>query len=245
LVEDVDNEENAVNNVNQVENEINVQDESANESTNNAIQKVVQDKIINSSQENNITPTIEPEEQLQVLDKAKVVNSKHSGWDHFSKLGNELFAIIGLDEIGDDDEIVVDIMRRQLAKVVGITPRDIRVDRLLRLTIRSLPVDEISSTMMKTVCENFSQLITIASALNRWSIERLQSRGLKSVNDLIGNSKQLGLALHRIPGPGISLPLVADDEQLPKMTDFAQISSAISKLRTAVILPSAGNIVSA
>jgi hypothetical protein len=243
--EDIDNEENTNNNVNQVEKEINVQNVSANESTNNAIQKVMQDNIINSLQENNITPTIEPEEQLQVLDKTNVVNSKYSGWDHFSKLGNELFAIIGLDEIKDEEEIIVDVMRRQLAKVVGITPRDIRVDRLLRLTLRSLPVAEISPTMMKIVCDNFSQLVTIASALNKWSIDRLQSRGLKSVNDLIGNSKQLGLALHRIPGPGISLPLVADDEQLPKMADFAQISSAISKLRTAVILPSAGNIVSA
>jgi hypothetical protein len=99
--------------------------------------------------------------------------------------------------------------------------------------------------MMKIVCDNFSQLIAIASALNKWSIDRLQSRGLKSVKGLIRNSKQLGLALHRIPGPGISLPLDADDEQLPKIVDFTQISSAISKLRTAVILPSAGNIVSA
>ena len=171
--------------------------------------------------------------------------SREIEWDKFANLVSQLFEILGEEDLPSDWPENINLLRRRLASHVGKAPRDIRVDRLLRLAIRSMPVEDISNSNMQLVCDNYSVLISLASKLNKWSTERLQYRGLPSSKNLLENARELGVALERIPGPGISIPLNADEEILPKNNQFKLLASSIKSLQAAIELPSAGNIISA
>ena len=59
---------------------------------------------------------------------------------------SELVALIGLPELAADVEQrgldAIPDVRRQLAGEVNVAPRDVRIGRLLRLTLRLLPTGE-------------------------------------------------------------------------------------------------------
>ena len=70
-------------------------------------------------------------------------------------------------------------------------------------------------------------------------------RNLSSSGALLADGEALGLALERIPGPGIAIPLEADDISLPRFEDYDDLLRQVEKLKGAINLPTAGNIVAA
>ena len=135
--------------------------------------------------------------------------------------------------------------RRVLSPHVGIYPRDTRVDRLLRLALRSIPPVESGQVDIDVASPLISKLASFANKLANWTKERLQYRGLSSSGKLLADSEVLGNALSRIPGPGIAIPLDPDSISLPTFKDSDELKSEIEKLRGVVLLPTVGNIVTA
>lgn len=148
---------------------------------------------------------------------------------------------LGLEEsanlLGDNGEIMP--VRRSLASIVGVEPRDMRLDRLLRLALRLLPSGNPSD---KVRLQLISNLAKFAQELSNWTRIRLEARHVGSKGMLIEDAAQLGAALERIPGPGIALPLDADDYSLPSPDDVEGLSKEVEILGRRVFLSSAGGV---
>jgi hypothetical protein len=57
------------------------------------------------------------------------------------------------------------------------------------------------------------------------------------------DSKNLGNALNRIPGPGFAIPLNKDDKVLPNSQDLGELSQEVEILLRSMNLPSASGII--
>ena len=125
-----------------------------------------------------------------------------------------------------------------IASEVGHEPRDMRVDRLLRLALRAIN-PEIPGHQRG---EFLNRLTDIAKSLSEWTAIRLSARNKGSGDGLLSDSAELGVALNRIPGPGVSIPLSKDNLTLPPTNDIVGLNEAIRKLEQVSILPVAGGI---
>tara|TARA_B100001094_G_scaffold320226_1_gene366107 strand:+ start:25 stop:1197 length:1173 start_codon:yes stop_codon:yes gene_type:complete len=152
-----------------------------------------------------------------------------------------LLRAIGLPQDADllEDNGDVNVVRRLLASHVGIEPRDMRLDRLLRLSLRLMPKgDEHDSQRFSLL----SVLADLAGVLSKWTRTRLESRHSGSVGELLVDAVSLGGALNRIPGPGIALPLDADEYSLPTPDDLEGLSAEVKILKRRVLLSNAGGV---
>ena len=130
-------------------------------------------------------------------------------------------------------------IRRALAQHVGLEPRDSRIDRLLRLSLRLMPKgDEEDNARM----EMLHDLGSSTSKIKRWMRTRLEHRHSGSVDDFLVDAAKLGEALHRIPGPGSRVPLIADTKELPNASDLAGLRHEVGLLIDAMNPASAGGI---
>lgn len=130
-------------------------------------------------------------------------------------------------------------VRRALAQHVGLEPRDSRVDRFLRLSLRLMPKgDEGDVTRMKLL----GDLGTNTKKIKRWMRTRLEHRHSGSVDDFLVDAANLGEALDRIPGPGYRVPLIADTKELPSPSDLAGLQHEVSILIGLMNPASAGGI---
>ena len=146
------------------------------------------------------------------------------------------------DEYNQDVDTAKQIseIRRCLAKNVGVEPRDIRVDRMLRLILRLLPQSNEHDGRRKLL------IMKIASGLKRyqnWVKMRLEARHKASKNNLILDSQTLGRALERIPGPGFRVPLEKDEFELPAINEIAELTAEVDKLLSTLNLISASGVV--
>ena len=146
------------------------------------------------------------------------------------------------DEYNQDVDTAKQIseIRRCLAKNVGVEPRDIRVDRMLRLILRLLPQSNEHDGRRKLL------IMKIASGLKRyqnWVKMRLEARHKASKNNLILDSQTLGRALERIPGPGFRVPLEKDELELPAINEIAELTAEVDKLLSTLNLISASGVV--
>ena len=116
-----------------------------------------------------------------------------------------------LDRFRKGMEAIPDV-RRGLAKHVNVAPRDVRVGRLLRLTLRLLPEGNQSDVARAT---SLKQLSALVSPLKRWMRRRLEARHSGASGDFLADAAELGVALERIPGLGRHLPLEEDEWPLP------------------------------
>ena len=131
------------------------------------------------------------------------------------------------------------VVRRLLASHVGIEPRDMRLDRLLRLSLRLIPKGDENDDHRYSLLSTLSEL---AVGLSKWTRTRLESRHSGSVGDLLQDAAKLGEALSRIPGPGTPLPLEADEYMLPSQDDIDGLSTEVNALKRRVMLPSSGGV---
>ena len=141
------------------------------------------------------------------------------------------------DLLHDNGDVLA--IRRKIASHVGIEPRDMRLDRLLRLSLRLMPKedgsDEVRFKLIKTLSE-------LANVLSKWTRTRLEARHNGSKGMLLEDAANLGVALERIPGPGTPIPLDADDYDLPALDDIEGLSNEVKVLHRRIQLTSAGGV---
>ena len=152
-----------------------------------------------------------------------------------------LLRALGLPQEADvlEDRGDVNAVRRLLASHVGIEPRDMRLDRLLRLSLRLMPKGDGSDSQRFAL---LSVLVGLAEVLSKWTRTRLESRHSGSVGELLKDAVTLGEALNRIPGPGIALPLDSDDYALPPPEDLDGLSVEVNTLKRRVLLSNSGGV---
>ena len=148
---------------------------------------------------------------------------------------------LGLEDEADMllDNGDINSVRRALATHVGIEPRDTRLDRLLRLSLRLMPKGDDDDEQRYALLSTLSQL---ANELSKWTRVRLEARHSGAVGNLLEDSLALGQALMRIPGPGTALPLDADDFNLPSPDDVDALSSEVDVLKRRVMLSNSGGV---
>ena len=175
------------------------------------------------------------------IESPSVVNEKG--------VGNALAALstlltnLGLKEdaelIQKEGSEALNTVRRNLAGHVGIEPRDMRVDRILRLAIRLIPRHEEGDDAR---AELLSQLSSAVSEMGKWSRLRLEARHSGASGHFLNDAITLGIALKRIPGPGISLPLMADQLELPHHTKLVELQNGVNHVVNSIRLPPVGGV---
>ena len=148
---------------------------------------------------------------------------------------------LGLEKEADMllDNGDINSVRRALASHVGLEPRDTRLDRLLRLSLRLMPKGDDEDEQRYALLSNLSEL---AKELSKWTRIRLEARHSGAVGSLLEDSLTLGDALIRIPGPGTALPLEADDYDLPAPDDIDSLSNEVKVLKRRVMLANSGGV---
>jgi hypothetical protein len=216
---------------------------------------VIKDKIVekNTVEEKNIEPVVKEKIIETPVIEESVKVEKHSNEipnaENGEGMGNALAALstlltnLGLKE---DAELVqkegaesLNSVRRNLASHVGIEPRDMRVDRILRLAIRLIPRHEDGDDAR---AELLSQLSNAIPEMAKWSRLRLEARHSGASGHFLNDAITLGIALKRIPGPGISLPLMADQLELPHPTKLVELQTGVNHVVDSIRLPPVGGV---
>ncbi|MGB1792855.1 MAG: hypothetical protein ACPHMS_03125 [Candidatus Poseidoniaceae archaeon] len=152
-----------------------------------------------------------------------------------------LLRLIGLTEeadilVGSSD---ISNVRRALASYVGDEPRDLRVDRLLRLVLRLLPLGDDDDSKRSEMIDLLGEAIP---KYNQWVRMRLEARHLGASGDFFEDATRLGTALNRVPGPGVRVPLKADVLPLPETSNLNELKQQTERLVQSLNLPTAGGI---
>ena len=152
-----------------------------------------------------------------------------------------LVAVLGLHELATTVEQggleALQDVRRSLAGQVNIAPRDVRIGRLLRLSLRLLPAGDEDDNERARLLAALSDMVP---TLKRWTRRRLEARHSGSKGNFLADAMELGVALERIPGLGQHLPLEEDNWPLP--SDMVGLTTEVSNLARSVNLPSAGGV---
>lgn len=152
-----------------------------------------------------------------------------------------LLRSLGLDEVAGllDDNQDINAVRRVLASHVGVEPRDMRLDRLLRLSLRLMPNHDGNDGKRMSLLD---ALAGLAEMLSKWTRTRLEARNKGSKGHLIDDASILGIALERIPGPGTPIPLELDEYELPKPDDIEGLANEVQVLKRRVVLANSGGV---
>ena len=153
---------------------------------------------------------------------------------------SKLMRALGLESEASkfEEDNDMNAVRRILASHVGTEPRDMRLDRLLRLTLRLIPNGENDDAKLALI----AKLSELATELSKWTRIRLEARHSGPTGYLLDDAKALGVALDRIPGPGTPLPLIADEHELPNPSDLEGLSNEVRLLSKRVILSTSGGV---
>jgi hypothetical protein len=153
----------------------------------------------------------------------------------------ELLALLGLNElaeqVNDGGIEAFGAVRRGLAEHVNVVPRDVRIGRLLRLTLRLLPKGDDDDLHRAKMIQSISSGIP---SLKRWMRRRLEARHSGAKGHFLEDAASLGEALERIPGLGQRVPLNTDTWALPN--DMKGLEKEVQRLNAAIQLPSAGGV---
>ena len=85
-------------------------------------------------------------------------------------------------------------------------------------------------------------LIKSANSIKKWTRNRLSARHQPSTGNLLLDAKVLGEVLHRIPGPGLVVPLEKDELPLPSAKDLHELEAAVQSFAAMAQIPSTGGI---
>ena len=187
--------------------------------------------------------------RLESMDEESVSKPKRAASDDDVTINTDadstslqnLLRALGLTQNADilEDNGDVNAVRRAIASYVGIEPRDMRVDRLLRLALRLMPKGDSNDGRRYAL---LSTLGDLALGLSKWTRTRLEARHSGPIGHLLKDAKTLGEALNRIPGPGTPIPLGSDDYTLPTLEDIEGLSNEVNVLKRRVMLASSGGV---
>ena len=198
--------------------------------------ETVQPAVVVSEKE---TPEVSPEEE--VTPAADDAGDDGAATQQALAELKELVALLGLSDlahqIAEQGMGALPEVRRGLAQHVNIVPRDVRIARLLRLTLRLLPEGNGKDKQRSQMLMELARLI---APLKRWMRRRLEARHSGASGEFLDDAVELGIALERIPGLGRHLPLGKDDWALP--SELNGLSKEVKKLAQSVNLPSAGGV---
>ena len=188
------------------------------------------------------TRPIAEEEELIIEEKKTVVASVST-----SVVEGDLTAyvrLLRLIGLTDEADILagsgdVSVVRRALASHVGSEPRDVRVDRLLRLMLRLLPQGDQGDGERS---EMIDSIVEILPKYNQWVRMRLEARHMGASGSFFEDAIRLGTALQRVPGPGVRVPLHADTYPLPEPSNLNELRQQTDRLIQSMHLPAAGGI---
>ena len=169
--------------------------------------------------------------------KAVTPHGAEGGLKALADLLKALGMTLEAQEVEENGLEAIPSTRRALASQVNITPRDIRLARLLRIALRCLPEGDSSDALRASI---LTQLTTMTRPLKTWMRHRLEARHSGASGDMLVDAEQLAKALMRIPGPGRRIPLEKDEWVLP--TDLNELTLEVKRLGEAVQLPSAGGV---
>ena len=130
-------------------------------------------------------------------------------------------------------------LRRTLAEHVGIEPRDVRVDRMIRLLLRLLPSEDGSNDQRAALIDKIGHVLP---KYQQWLRMRLEARHSGATGNFLEDSIQLGVALQRTPGPGVKVPLTADQSPLPDASNLQDIEKSVQRLVEVLDLTAAGGV---
>ena len=133
----------------------------------------------------------------------------------------------------------VSTVRRALASFVGDEPRDVRVDRMLRLVLRLLPQNDSDDAQRIQMVESIGDALP---KYKQWVRMRLEARHMGASGDFFDDANRLGIALERTPGPGVRVPLEADELPLPEVTNIDELGQQAKRLVQSMNPPSAGGV---
>ena len=133
----------------------------------------------------------------------------------------------------------VSTVRRALASFVGDEPRDVRVDRMLRLVLRLLPQNDSNDAQRIQMVESIGDALP---KYKQWVRMRLEARHTGASGDFFDDANRLGIALERNPGPGVRVPLEADELPLPEVTNIDELGQQAKRLVQSMNPPSAGGV---
>lgn len=133
----------------------------------------------------------------------------------------------------------VSTVRRALASFVGDEPRDVRVDRMLRLVLRLLPQNDSNDAQRIQMIESIGNALP---KYKQWVRMRLEARHMGASGDFFDDANRLGIALERTPGPGVRVPLEADELPLPEVTNIDELGQQAKRLVQSMNPPSAGGV---
>ena len=85
-------------------------------------------------------------------------------------------------------------------------------------------------------------IVEILPKYNQWVRMRLEARHMGASGSFFEDAIQLGTALHRVPGPGVRVPLHADTYQLPEPSNLNELQEQTERLIQSMNLPAAGGI---
>ena len=188
-----------------------------------------------------IRPIAEEEELITEEKKTVVapVSTSVLGGDLTSY--ERLLRLIGLTEEADILAGSGDVssVRRALASHVGNEPRDVRVDRLLRLMLRLLPQGDQGDGERSKMIDSIGDILP---KYNQWVRMRLEARHMGASGTFFEDATRLGTALQRVPGPGVRVPLNADTYPLPESSNLNELRQQTERLIQSMHLPAAGGI---
>lgn len=191
------------------------------------------DKDIKSIEEEGALVVEEPKTTIEPV-SSSVVEGDLTSYER-------LLRLIGLTEeadilVGSSD---ISNVRRTLASYVGDEPRDLRVDRLLRLVLRLLPLGDADDSKRSKMIDLLGEAIP---KYNQWVRMRLEARHMGASGDFFEDATRLGTALNRVPGPGVRVPLKADVLPLPETSNLNELQQQTERLIQSMNLPTAGGI---
>ena len=233
--------------------EMDSSDEEFDEPVAEVIHEVIKEEPVQEVEEPvaviEIAEEVLEEEEEEVVEVQEIVDPKPSSSPAAVSLSSDdaipilekLLRSLGLEDEADmlQDKKDMNAVRRALSAHVGIEPRDIRLDRLLRLSLRLIPNgDEDDGRRLSLL----SSLAELAEGLSKWTRTRLEARHKGSQGALLKDAIVLGKALQRTPGPGTMVPLDADDFDLPKPDDTEGLANEVNVLKRRVMLSSSGGV---
>ena len=202
--------------------------------------------VVETKNVDTIKPVEETLNEVKEVKEVKTVESKDVlqtssdiGLDSLIQLLRALGLEQEATDLTESNEEAFDGIKRSIASHVGKEPRDMRLDRLLRLSLRLMPKGDEEDSQRLALIQVLGEL---AEALSQWTRKRLEARHSGGKGVLLEDALILGNALERIPGPGIALPLESDQYSLPTLDDLEGLAKEVASLKSRVMLPNAGGV---